>query len=1283
MGDAVTEPGALLRRLLHQPFPEAEERALQQQSLLFIRSEEAKGTNAYPMAVSLPNLQEPRSASLTLPNPSMPSVDITVQFAAVTDPREFERVMLAHYKLSTANRSFARNPRRSFSSPISSYQDLLSSDVSSVPNGAYGVALQAPPHAVVLAFNPFSTCSFSKLRVEWVHALRVLRQQCQQLANASAQQQHTKRSTSAALVGSSVPASPLTSTFLAESVETFPAVVLVATRMELMRDAMEATPSIHVPSSLEVTEVARALQAQAYVEVGTNWDESMDVLRVAIARACMGELTNAPLVAYNAAYGARQASITHALETVQQDPYGEREEATTMMNGNDDNSSSGTEKNARDPAAALAASGGQRSDSVAVQDDAGVRAEECERREGGRAAVAAEETRGGETAAKRGIAEKTHEQEQRQKDEVVDDEQQTTKLRDASLNSDSADNNRAEKRQGREEGADSSGAVPNASDAAVNTTAVIQTGEPTSPKSPMRGRQLRRHLVTALAPLVAPEDKKSGADGVSRQSSTDFASSAPTSTQATTPEAAATAADAAPASTSDGHAKRHRHRHSASLSATAEDKRRRASARWTWRRHPRTGRVFYVDRTTRKSQYDCPADYDGPLVTTDITTTTTTTAAAAAAAAAAGEQADAEEQPAEKRGVSAEGKSSNSADAGEERAESAAEAGPDFSQASTRVAGALNGEEEEVEHTADSEEDEYEEDASGQVRRSGSDQNTREDVGSWQQRQQLRLRRTQVARLEHQIQQLSLQLGRLRAQSEANADLKRKVATLRAELDDKEQAFSARVADQNQQLAKEVLNTTVAVEELSAMMAPAPHKATTTAAVVTALSGGPEDEQAVGGGGPRSPTGEGAPLTGYAKDIQQLDCNLRDSTHALQLVLSRRAAEAECAEALQRRRQRTAQRTREAEAEVTALLTQAGPAEEALLTLQQELEDVQTEARQLRERVRALEEHHLAHEEQRQRQLMALVAEKRAVQKQVEQLEQLQRAFADAQETYEAALRRFTLPADRVRPAEAQEENTRLRLGLESATGRCAEALLQNAEAVNTLTVLARNIEAAARRITLRQTEQHRRLMAACEGAEGRQAAAVQLKYSSRTVAMLPMQHVAVTACGADGGHDDSSLLQRMSMELLDAEVEACAEALKQWRTADAHVAAPLLERASSVESELRLLLSEVADATGLTSTTAPMRRDSDGPDLISSAREPPLCARWLQARVAAIRGIAEDRCRSSLHAFLQHMAAAAAATAVAGSTVERDANVSDSGTPGQETRCLTQDLKKVKRGER
>ncbi|KPA76263.1 hypothetical protein ABB37_08001 [Leptomonas pyrrhocoris] len=1180
------------------------------------------------MAVSLPNLQDARAASLTLPNPSMPSVDIAVQFAAITDAHEFERVMLRHDKPASANRSFSRGLRRSFSSPVSSYQDFISSEVSLPLSDAHGVALQAPPHAIVLLFNPFSTCSFSKLRVEWVHVVRFLRQQRQQLMHSTTQhEQSQKLSTAAAFHGAAMPSSPLLPGYPAESVESFPVVLLVATRMELMGDAMEAMPSIHVPSLLDVTEVAQALQAQAYVEVGTNWDESIDLLRATIARACMGELANAPLVTYNAAYGARQASVARAIEAVQMDPYGEEEEgegvaaaaaaATVGVGVPLTNAAPSASVREAKASSSMAAHGNGDAGAAPTPDAANsekdVEEAEEEERTPTRPRNMGEEHHTGEDVDKK---------EQRRRLKGADSsfnsasasasasvltaagttepderrERVASEMNTSDVGTRSADPSSFVEQEEKEENACGEGVGAKLPSSTVR--------ESIAPEASMPGRRLRRDLATSLALLVAPDAEKAGADrgGEPQQGKRELSSppspppllsqlnqpqAAPTTT--TTATAAAAATDVASSTPEEVEGRKAREHHRRTRGASS-------SSKWTWRRHPLTSRIFYVHRASGKSQYDFPDDYDGPPLVTAV-------------AAASNADAAMPQRTMEERG------------------------------ANELKGGAHHEEEEQEEKEEDSpagtgaEEKQVNEGDEGAATPPGVEmESMREDLDRWHQRQQLQLRRTQVARLERQVHQLRRQSVRLHAQSEANAELKQKVATLRSELDDTEQAFSAGVAEQNQKLATEVLHTTVAVEELTALL----------------LSKGGGDEARAGtgsaeqhavayGDGGGGNGGAQATLTGVAKDIQQLDADMTQNMESLRLALSRRDAEADALELLRRRRERVAHRKREAEAEITALLQQSVEIEEALLPLHDDLDAVQDEVRLLQDRVRLLEEEQRVQEQQRQRRLGAYVAQKRATEELVRQLDQLRHARSGALEAYEAS-RRYVRLSSRVRPAEVLEENTRLRLGLESSTGRCAEALLRNAEAVHALTLLAGEVAAAEERIVAQQTDQRRRLVWAGEEAEAHRAAAVQLRYNAQESIRLNDDAVTLSRYSDDSRSSSSyhdHHYQGTPTELLDVAVEACAEALEQWKLFDRRVAAPLLEGAQSVEAELLLLLRGVSGALhrGTNDVNLP-------PPIGRNGREPPLCHAWLQSKIVDIRRDAEGRCRAPLSAFMQHISA-------------------------------------------
>ncbi|KPI89069.1 hypothetical protein ABL78_1805 [Leptomonas seymouri] len=1228
VGDAVTEPGALLRRLLYQPFPEAEERALKQQSLLFTRSEEAKGTNAYPMAVSLPSFQEARAASLTLPNPSMPSVDITVRFAAITDRCEFEQVMLRHYNFPSAGRGATRHPPHPSPSPISSCLDKVSSEGLSLPSSARSLALQAPPQAIVLTFNPFSMCSFSKLRVEWVSSLRVLRQQRQQLTfSAAQQQQHLKRTTSAVFNGSSAPASPLTPGYPVDSVESFPVVLLVATRMELMRDTMEATPPIHVPSLLEVTEVAQALQAQAYVEVGTSWDESIDVLRATIARACMGELANAPLVTYNAAYRARQTSVARAIEAVQADPYGEEDEEGGVDGGSIIASAPLTDA-ASSPAAMEGVSSSPSPRQSHGDGDAQREPEAPSKEEGC-------ETE--ERQAPMKLRNMDEEQQVGQEDEKM---QRTGKVADSTFDSNSASAPTAcataapeERRERVTSELDAANAGARSADPvsfaergegagegergnserinmAEQPSGIAQESNPS--EAPMSGRQLRRHLLTALAPLAVSDHKKPGVgcDGLQQGSAGLSPRPSPLNlAQATTAAAAAAAATSSTPVAEEGHetTPRHRKLRNASLSiATTQP----SYSKWTCRRHPRTGRVFYVHRASRKSQYDCPGDYDGPPPP--------------AATAASQVNADTPQHPQKELCERQPKCVEHLVEVAEEQADhfvlrddpdkhTLGEAAPSALPGSRFGTGAgklQEGVEVDKNRSLGSVE--------GQV--------TSGAMGSWCPRQQLQLRRTQAERLTHQVQQLRLQLERLRAQSEANAELKLKVATLRSELDDREQTFSARVAEQNQKLAKEVLDITVAVEELAALTATPPLLLSKGNGDATGTSNDSAEPHTVDHG---LRGGEKAPLTGLARDIQQLEEDIKESMQGLQLALSRRDAELNALETLQHRRQFVAQRKREAEAEITTLLKRLVPVEEALLPLFDELTSVQDEARCLRDRVRDEEERHLAYERQRQRQLEAYVAERHSAEEQASKLDQLRLTRTRALEVHQESLRCLQLPSH-IRPSEVLEENQRLRLGLESATGRAAEALLRSAEAVHLLALLARDVETTEKRIAARRVEERQRLVQAYDAAEMRRAEAVQKRYSSQ-VSNGTGYAVTAPRCSDDA----QPSYPRTPTELLDKAVDAYAEAFEEWRLHDTRIATPLLESARRVVMGLQVLLRSIADA--LHSSDDHVNSLLRG-DQHARGQPQPLCIERLQSEVAGIRRSAKERCREPLQALTQHI---------------------------------------------
>lgn len=356
IGDPVAEPGALLRRLMRVPFTQEEEDLLAQHSLRDIRTAESDGS-ILAMAVAPLNPDTPQGNCFTLPNPSMPSVDISVSFGLLTSPQDFERFSRAQYSLYLPNSHNSSSGVSGGSGPLprplSSYSisapDLNSSTPSS-PSAVGGVLLHAPPHAILLAYNPFTTASVSSLAMEWDHSLRVMRQLVGQQAEMQALQQQRHPSSlqpsrggvapllqnnsnllplSSPNFGSPEAMSPLLPQFNFDGLPSTPPVVLVATRLELLREAMESTPLVPVPSPLDVAEVASQLGACAYVEVDFTHEATMEPLRTTVARACMGEMAEGAVVDYYAIYAARYSSLTRSMEAIEQRSLGEeaKEEA--------------------------------------------------------------------------------------------------------------------------------------------------------------------------------------------------------------------------------------------------------------------------------------------------------------------------------------------------------------------------------------------------------------------------------------------------------------------------------------------------------------------------------------------------------------------------------------------------------------------------------------------------------------------------------------------------------------------------------------------------------------------------------------------------------------------------------------------------------------------------------------------------------------------------------------------------------------------------------------------
>ncbi|KAK7196221.1 hypothetical protein NESM_000557700 [Novymonas esmeraldas] len=1136
VGDAVAEPGALLRRLLHQSFPAAEQRTLAQHSLLHIRTEEMRGTHAYSMAVSLPEMCGPRAGSLTLPNPSMPSVDVTVQFAVITEPRELERVMLGHYTAADAlTGGPGRSPRRRPASPMSSSsREFVSSEASSsATHGgavAVGPALHAPPHAVVLLFNPFSLSSYSRLRLTWVHSLRVLRQHRQAQADYHVHQQHVSHTSAflardaamrAAGVGStrqrsaphsvgavfaaatSSAGSPLSPALPLSDVEAFPSVLLVATRMELTREAMEATPSIRLPSSLDVAEVAQSLQAPVYLEVGTDWDDTVDGLRAAVARGCIGELGDAATVTANATYRARLCTVARAMEAASS---ASGDGVEDVVEGEAD-----VVAGAAEAAAALVAP---------VAPVAPVAAAAAEEGEDGGAAVDTLSIGARSSSAC-----------------VSSPPSPSSSTLSAVAGSDSEDTRPQHS---------SSGAA--ARDA------------------PLRGRQLRRHLVHALAPLLLPDPAvtPAGDGGASR---TRTATLAPCDEE--TPAAAAVAAAA-------------------------------VRSAWTWRRHRRTGRCFFVERVSGRSQYTRPTEYDGPPPPSEADADGTS-----AAARLRDVESSAEEAP--RRPA-----------VGETTFSSTALVQPPPLPVVPSAAG----------------------------QDGGAGVCSQEDVGVWRQRQQVELRRAHVQRLERQVLEAQLQAQRLRAQSEANAELRQRVVTLRAELDAQEQVFLSRVAETNTHVAAETMQTTLAVEELSASLRPATPPRTDASDSVAS----------------------GVPTPGL---VCRADGAMKAAMVCLQDALQRRDAAAAALAMVKERRARVAQLTRDATAEVAVLAARSAALDEALMPLSAQLHVSLATELELRGSVTALETAKADASRQRRRRLDECVAQRRHTETLARRVAQHREHLDAAQRGYTEALQTAALPP-RTPRAAVMEERERLQLSLESATAQCGRTLLQCGHMLETAAAVERDLRATTEQVVADRLAQERRLADA-------HASAVESQ-----VQWVVQRYAAAEPTRRDSGDEG------IGGELVDLAVAAAAVAQAGWRERDACTTGPLLERANAAIALLQRLLSSLLLQSA---TEAKLHAEADThvscPPAPSAATPAvALSTRWLREEtvrigsavgresadalvVLARRAVAVPDCTEDAEAAgdtseLQLSAHASAAAALNGAT--RDALVTRAALTASET---------------
>ncbi|CAD2221627.1 hypothetical protein ADEAN_000915900 [Angomonas deanei] len=297
VGDPVSEPGALARLLLGSAFPPAEVRTLKRRRSLYqIRSMEFQN-HTIAAAISDPPLEE---CELTLSSPSMPSLDIVV-----------------HVRVTSGDGALLPTGHVDAADDLSHF-------------------LRRPPHCIVVCFNPCSMRSFSKLKQEWTHAVVTYMQHNksqQDFSQALFSQDsglplsHTGNISSLAVQPSlheAFPESPVTS--LEENYFSFPTdgekdarptILLIATRGELLLDAFDSTPVVDLPTSMEVAEVAYQLGAKGYIEMNSvDWLERVDDLRLAVARACVGELTESPVVDVNTIYNHNRESVARTLQTL-------------------------------------------------------------------------------------------------------------------------------------------------------------------------------------------------------------------------------------------------------------------------------------------------------------------------------------------------------------------------------------------------------------------------------------------------------------------------------------------------------------------------------------------------------------------------------------------------------------------------------------------------------------------------------------------------------------------------------------------------------------------------------------------------------------------------------------------------------------------------------------------------------------------------------------------------------------------------------------------------------
>lgn len=338
-GDPAADPDVLLRQLLYQPFSSHEVRQLRHQSLREVirrdpyrpslhtpdssQSDTAHAASLRPATSTAANdgggegqLVSDARQILTVFNPSMPTVDISITFDLVTRPAQLAAMLspshhtrAATWVVSAPVPNHAQRKSHTRYTYATNQHDCA--HASRTPShharrtahrdGSSHLLL---PHVIVLVVHPFHLAAVARLRWLWLPALH---------AAASAAAPRPPMSTEHwATAFSAVHAGSGSAAAAASAVS--PVVILVSHRCDLLHSALAARPTVTFsPIDNTLAPVAHALGAKAYAEVAALiWDDRIDELRLAVARACVGELSDWPIVSVEAMRMVRQESVRRA-----------------------------------------------------------------------------------------------------------------------------------------------------------------------------------------------------------------------------------------------------------------------------------------------------------------------------------------------------------------------------------------------------------------------------------------------------------------------------------------------------------------------------------------------------------------------------------------------------------------------------------------------------------------------------------------------------------------------------------------------------------------------------------------------------------------------------------------------------------------------------------------------------------------------------------------------------------------------------------------------------------